>query len=196
MKEERSFILTIDNLISDQACDGLVNYFNMLEANNLTGTRRRVEGALEINKDDSFIYVPDDGYVMHHLPGGLIEELEIGLYHRLLPEYYSKYSILETCKILKNFNNKIQKTKPGGGYHAWHFEADNMLMSHRVLAWIVYLNDDFEGGETEFLYQGVRVKPKKGTAVIWPAAFTHAHRGNPPLDNTKYIATGWFCFFE
>ena len=27
--------------------------------------------------------------------------------------------------------------------------------------------------------------------VIWPAGFTHCHRGNPPLDRDKYILTGW-----
>ena len=40
----------------------------------------------------------------------------------------------------------------------------------------------------------LRVKPKQGTLVIWPAAFTHTHRGNPPLSNDKYIVTGWTEF--
>ena len=54
--------------------------------------------------------------------------------------------------------------------------------------------DRDEGGETEFLYQSMRVKPKQGTLLIWPAAFTHTHRGNPPLSNEKYIVTGWTEF--
>jgi len=40
----------------------------------------------------------------------------------------------------------------------------------------------------------MRVKPKQGTLLIWPAAFTHTHRGNPPLSNVKYITTGWIEF--
>jgi hypothetical protein len=65
----------------------------------------------------------------------------------------------------------------------------------RLLAWSLYLNDVDEGGETEFLYQSMRIKPKMGTFVLWPAFFTHTHRGNPPLSGLKYIATGWveFC---
>ena len=55
----------------------------------------------------------------------------------------------------------------------------------------VYLNDVTEGGETEFLYQKCRFKPEKNTILIWPAQFTHVHRGNPPLSNDKYIITGW-----
>jgi len=60
--------------------------------------------------------------------------------------------------------------------------------------WMVYLNDVEEGGETEFLYQHKRLKPEQGTLVIWPASFTHTHRGNPPLSNDKYIVTGWTEF--
>jgi len=56
---------------------------------------------------------------------------------------------------------------------------------------MLYLNDVEEGGETEFLYQKMRVKPTKGTILIWPADWTHTHRGNPPLSGDKYIYTGW-----
>tara|TARA_B110000977_G_C10900447_1_gene425065 strand:- start:544 stop:753 length:210 start_codon:yes stop_codon:yes gene_type:complete len=48
------------------------------------------------------------------------------------------------------------------------------------------------GGETEFLYQSMRVEPKVGQLTIWPAAFTHKHRGNPPLEGRKTYITGWF----
>ena len=61
----------------------------------------------------------------------------------------------------------------------------------RVLAWMLYLNDVDEGGETEFLYQHVRFKPKRGDFLVWPGGFTHTHRGNPPISNDKYICTGW-----
>ena len=55
----------------------------------------------------------------------------------------------------------------------------------------IYLNEDFEGGETEFLYFNKRIKPKQGRLVIFPAAFTHTHRGNPPIGGTKYLASTW-----
>ena len=55
----------------------------------------------------------------------------------------------------------------------------------------IYLNDVEEGGETEFLHQSVRVKPKTGRIVFWPAGYPFVHRGNPPLKGEKYIMTGW-----
>ena len=59
---------------------------------------------------------------------------------------------------------------------------------------MIYLNDlqdEDDGGETEFLYQSRRVKPKKNLGVVWPGGITHMHRGNPPLKKTKKILTGW-----
>lgn len=87
---------------------------------------------------------------------------------------------------------KIQKTLPKQGYHVWHVEhGPGFDNTKRVLAFTVYLNDIEEGGETEFLNQSIRVKPKTGRIVIWPAGFPYVHRGNPPLEGEKYILTSW-----
>ena len=86
----------------------------------------------------------------------------------------------------------LQKTEPLEGYHTFHCENSNWAYRHRVLAWMIYLNDVEEGGETEWLYQQLKIKPKKNTALIWPGSFTHLHRGNPPISGTKYVLTGWF----
>lgn len=87
---------------------------------------------------------------------------------------------------------KLQVTPPGGGFHNWHNEHSTTHSMERIMAWMFYLNDINYGGETEFLHQRVRLTPTKGTLVLFPAAFTHCHRGNPPLNETKYILTGWY----
>lgn len=92
---------------------------------------------------------------------------------------------------------KLQKTPSKGGYHVWHCEQDSKRHQDRVLAWTIYLNDIPSGeGETEFLWQGLRVQPKAGTVSIFPASFTHTHRGNPVYSCDKYIATGWYTLYE
>ncbi|MCL1037668.1 2OG-Fe(II) oxygenase [Shewanella submarina] len=93
----------------------------------------------------------------------------------------------------------IQKYEQAkGGYPHWHSEqfpqAGHNEALHRVVLYMFYLNDVEEGGETEFFYQGRKVRPTKGTMVIAPAAFTHSHRGNKPLSGDKYIATSWIMF--
>ena len=87
---------------------------------------------------------------------------------------------------------KIQKTLPTQGYHIWHVEYGKSFdQQSRAFVFSIYLNDEKEGGETEFLHFSKRVKPKTGRIVIWPAGFPYLHRGNPPLSGEKYILTSW-----
>lgn len=43
---------------------------------------------------------------------------------------------------------------------------------------MTYLNDVKEGGSTYFSHYDLEIEPRKGLTLIWPAEWTHAHRGN------------------
>lgn len=94
--------------------------------------------------------------------------------------------------------NAQKYVKQSGGYPYWHSEvypqAGHNDALHRIMLFMFYLNDVEEGGETEFYYQNLKVKPKAGRMVIAPAYFTHTHRGNVPVSNDKYILTSWVLF--
>lgn len=106
-------------------------------------------------------------------------------------DYIDEYSMARGHNgTLMNLSYKMQMTRVGESYSAWHSEW-GISASNRYLVWMLYLNDIMEGGETEWLYYNRRIRPKAGDLVIWPAGFTHAHRGNPPLDKKKYVITGW-----
>ena len=85
-----------------------------------------------------------------------------------------------------------------GGYPYWHCELyprdPRAETLHRHLLWTIYLNDGFDAGETEFLFQQRKVKPRVGDLLIAPTAFTHTHRGNRPEGGDKFIATSWILF--
>ena len=116
---------------------------------------------------------------------------------RCLDKYRNHYHVLDSVSDFSSTSVKLQMTEPKGGYHVWHCEQSDAETSRRILAWTIYLNDVPEGeGETEFLWQGVRIQPKAGLCAIWPAAFTHTHRGNPVHSCNKYIATGWFSLYK
>ena len=85
----------------------------------------------------------------------------------------------------------LQKTEPLEGYHIFHCENSNWAYRHRVLAWMIYLNNVSDGGETYFPTQKRKLKPKEGDHYIWPAYFTHPHKGLVSNTQVKYIATGW-----
>jgi hypothetical protein len=92
----------------------------------------------------------------------------------------------------------IQKYPAGGGFKVWHHERDRATIPNctRHLVFMTYLNDVKEGGGTEFAHQReVRgekaLKAEKGLTVIWPADWTHTHRGIVAPNEEKIIATGW-----
>ncbi len=59
---------------------------------------------------------------------------------------------------------------------------------------MTYLNDVEDGGGTEFYHQNLIVKPRKGKTLIWPADWTHTHRGVTSPTQEKYVITGWFNY--
>ena len=102
--------------------------------------------------------------------------------------------IVEKWSIIESIN--VQKYIPGQWYKKWHCERGNPKIKNltRFLVFMTYLNDVDDEGETEFLYQNIKVKPQKGKTLIWPVDWTHAHKGIPSRTQTKYIVTGWFSF--
>ena len=87
---------------------------------------------------------------------------------------------------------KIHKVRKTEGYHTWHYEKSSSQNLERFITYMTYLEVPEKGGETEFLHQSLRMKPVVGKTLLWPAGFTHMHRGNPPLVGEKMYITGWF----
>ena len=94
----------------------------------------------------------------------------------------------------KDMGYAIQRTDPGEFYH-WHIDGGSHQFAYRQLVAVWYLNDvPGPGGETEFLYQGIRVRPEAGKLIGFPPFWTHEHRGVTLEAGVKYIATTWVVF--
>ena len=92
---------------------------------------------------------------------------------------------------------KIQKYNPGDGYFSTHVERDSRRpFCDRLLVFMTYLNTVKEEGGTHFPYQDYTGQPVQGNTLIWPADFTHPHKGIVAPKETKYIITGWYNFTD
>ena len=190
------FIGIYDDVLPEGVCSHLITEFNRLKHECVGSNRQQSEDALRHVKDDYQIFVNMRNYNI--LP--FKEENSVDLFFNGLQQCYDKYteeySVLRSGKISGN-TMKMQRTDPGGGYHIWHSEQGGGDHASRVLVYMLYLNtlDENCAGETEFLYQQKRYRPIENRLIIWPAAFTHAHRGNTVFgDQSKYIITGWFYY--
>lgn len=216
-----NFIMLFEDFFTLKECKETIAWYQLYEDAGMTHNRFNGEGGTpRRKKDDEYLFLTE---IIDGISKGIVEnasdedikqneklkyEIDASrafgtsnifnnrFWNKVWPEYEQKYSTLTNHERIVIKHLKFQKTEIGSGYHIWHEEYQgNKAPDVRVLTWILYLNDVDEGGETEFLYYPGRIKPKAGSLVLFPAYFTHVHRGNPPISNTKYVITGW-CEYE
>jgi hypothetical protein len=193
--EISDFIGIFPNAVSPQTCEKIIEHFEYIKNLGHSTSRKSSEGTRFLDKDNETYFLKADGNsVVSDLDHYFTQEF-VNTFWNCFESYQKKYGVVEAVgKLGFTGKFKIQKNQPGEGYHVWHCEDDSPHTMRRIMTFILYLNDVVEGGETEFIYYPKRVKAQTGRIVLWPAGYTHAHRGNPPLSNTKYIVTGWVEF--
>lgn len=191
----KDFIAIYENAFTAKECEDTIKLFENYHKTGFTYSRL-VKNTYNLNDvDDTSLNINPS--IELDLKSDFINFFHSRFYDYIYPLYNNQYPILQQLRRHASKHIKIQKTCKTQGYHVWHCEYDGSDFSqNRILSWILYLNDVEEGGETEFLYQSLRFKPKAGTFILFPAYFTHTHRGNPPLKDSKYIATGWIEFLN
>ena len=213
---KNSFIEIYKNALPDDVCNSLISIFdreNMSElgskvtqSKTFWGERKDLYSALELGLDD----------INYHYKE-FIDDLDYIVSQKIF-EYNNKYKVwsddlnenlieediesIDTAEKLNNFIYRhgdwmIKKYRhPEDGYNGWHTDwTKHPYFIQRVLSVQFYLNDVEKGGETEFYHQKLKIKPKKGSLVIWPVGFTHTHRGNKPISNDKYIISNFMTTY-
>jgi hypothetical protein len=184
------FIGMVPECFPKKLCKKLVDTHKDLQQLNKTVPGRVSSGVIRAAKDST-----DVDLGVYHIYRDLLHETNSYLqesYNLYMEKYWQIQHYLDS-HIVTAWQIQRYDAKDNGGYHQFHIENSGTNSMRRVMAYIVYLNDIDEGGETEFLHQNIRVKPEAGKVVIFPAYFTHVHRGNPVLSGQdKYIMTGWF----
>ena len=179
------FIIRYRGAFSKEQCEEILHNIEYFENNKLL-----FHDKSKLHREDHKSICLDNSFDVDLLVTQKVSQLILPNYKACIEEYINRFSLLSTNKFLV-YSVKLKKIEAGAGFHAWHYENGSILNSTRAFVIQTYLNDDFDGGETEFLYQNRREEAVAGDVIIFPAAYTHVHRGNPPIGGTKYIATSW-----
>jgi hypothetical protein len=105
----------------------------------------------------------------------------------------SEFAISSYCNInminkpwLPNFFN-IKKYSPGADMGP-HIDSDDPTdIKHPVISGVMYLNDNYEGGEIHFPNQNVTIKPKAGSIIIFPSTDPYVHHPKKINSGNKYM---------
>ena len=172
-------------------CDKIIAYYEKNKGKQIQGQTGRGTIRLETKNRRDISMSPKE----LNLKGNEI----FNEYFATLFEFYKDYnkqwpflaSIVSKLEIGK-FN--IGKYIKGQHFQKTHTERASLGSLHRLLAFMTYLNDVEDGGSTYFSHYDLDIKPQKGLTIIWPAEWTHAHKGNIINSGSKYIITGWLTF--
>jgi hypothetical protein len=96
-----------------------------------------------------------------------------------LQDYESRYN------IRMDFMEAINYVRYNEGQH-FNVHADHGFSYVCTVSSVMYLNEDYEGGELDFRLQGIKVKPQAGDLYIFPSNYMYPHRAMPVTSGTKY----------
>lgn len=171
-----------ENFLSPSECDSLVACFQRC-----TALLVRTGPDADPFWDNRFLWItslPDSEAQARDLMNGtryrIIDELR-SFYGE--PQLYS-----DTIQIVRW--NKGQSMPP----HADNANPDGSehVTPWRAYASVVYLNDDYEGGDIFFPRLATRVQPAKGMLLGFRGDFAHEHGVEEITDGVRYTMPGWY----
>jgi hypothetical protein len=187
-----------NNSISRELCEKIIILFEESSRKyggiTMSGLNKNIKNTLDLRFDSS----NPEQVEFDNIYKILADELHINVnkYLKLL----NNNIFNKTPCTLTSF--QIQKYKKKEGKYIYHNDSLAAKSEFRIITFLWYLNDVYEGGETELLYDNV-IKPEMGKLLLFPANTTYPHCGKMPISNDKYIITGWiymssdkYCTFE
>lgn len=171
-------------------CRGITEYFELHRSKQTRGMTGKGLDLESKNSTDMSIMPRDLKTEGHDAFNHYIEKLKECYFDYLDPWPFLR----EMGSHLEIGTFNVQRYDAGGHFQRVHTERSSLATLHRVLAWMTYLNDVDQGGETTFSHYGLKVMPREGLTLIWPAEWTHAHSGGVINNGPKYIITGWIHF--
>ena len=104
--------------------------------------------------------------------------------------HYSQTLYPFAGKNIKSREHSIHLLKYGVGGHLPAHQDQGI--SSRVLSSVMYLNDNYDGGEIEFVNSGIKLKPEAGSIIFFPSNFLYVHEVYPITEGYRYSMPHWY----
>ncbi len=206
VEKKDMYVKVYENALSNSFCDHIIKKFeenpdfHELYTSTLLDKKLAIQGGIENLKG----YLSRKQTTEIHF--NAIKELkyEDTYVKQQLSKYLNKYVLEldlpeEPLELIGNSDSgyQMKKYNKNEGRYLFHHDFtaqfkrrdEGNQIGYRTLAFIFYLNDVEEGGETTF--PEFKVKPKKGSLLMFPATWNYVHSGNIPKSDDKYIISGW-----
>jgi prolyl 4-hydroxylase len=196
--EQHPWIISFDNFLTDEECDKLI------ELGYVVGYVRSLDAG-EVKADGSFEGITSDDRTSSGAFCGYSSNCRSD---DVAQRIHDRIAKVTGIPVGNSEDLQILKYEVGNKYGLHHDFVDQQLVHQcgpRILTFFLYLNNVEEGGETAFPYLGIQVKPKRGTAVLWPNVFSSdpkqkdlktAHEAKAVIKGRKYGVNSWLHMYE
>ncbi|MGJ3197535.1 2OG-Fe(II) oxygenase [Peribacillus frigoritolerans] len=175
---EEPLILVLENVLSDEECDGLIELSKGKMNRSKIGVTHEVN---EIRTSSSMFFQENE--------------------YDILTKIEKRISTIMNIPVEHGEGIQILKYTPGQEYKA-HYDfftsSSTAAKNNRISTIILYLNDVEHGGETFFPKLNFSVIPRKGMAVYFEYFYNDKnlneltlHGGAPVITGEKWVATQW-----
>ena len=178
-----NFILKDDTLLTKEECDNIIQWV-FANKKFIIDNKNRHTGYEHCDlkyRDDSF---------SESLSNISLQPIARAI-TKLVNSYLEEYPETNPLDAWNVEYVRFKWWKPGDFYSVWHSEHTKNT-PYRVLSFLIYLSDN--EAETEFKRYD-NVATKAGCGIIFPAYFTHHHRGSPcKMGLDRYVLSGYCSF--
>lgn len=182
------FVYTINDCLDESLCNSLITKFEMsgLEHH----YRVDNQGKPRFTQMDIMPLYQRDAVITD-----AVDNIIDAIRYTILPMYgkYTNTQFFPAEWDLERFRIKKYKAKTDDEFGP-HVDVADYASAKRFLAIFFYLNDVMEGGETQFFNEGKWIKPRKGTAVVFPPFWMFPHQGRPAFSNDKYLLSTYLHY--
>lgn len=128
----------------------------------------------------------------------------LGLPSEITSNLINTVNILHDNQLKFIYNSTLKSIEPPqllrydiGDYYHEHNDSETYKDGNltrivpRDISILIYLSEEYEGGELEFCDLQVKIKPKKGMLIAFPSYLEFTHRVHPITSGSRYNIVSW-----
>tara|TARA_R100000353_G_C6507318_1_gene195710 strand:- start:25 stop:633 length:609 start_codon:yes stop_codon:yes gene_type:complete len=181
-----SDFVQVKNFITDDECNDLIKFYDTYFS-----VQHHTNQHTDVFNNKSFQYEVIANQYQKSYARYLMDRIRWGIVNELRKFYNDD-------RFIYNDYCDLVRWKVGEGLN-WHADANYYpsgepnYVSYRTYGSVTYLNDDYEGGEFEFMNEKYgKIKPEKGMMIAFPADLDWVHRVNTVTKGDRYTMASWY----
>lgn len=122
----------------------------------------------------------------------LLVEIRKRIRTKIMEEYQMKAVYADSLNLIKWPHGYVQPAHSD----LENYNGEPHIYNWRQIGCVLYLNDQFEGGEIHFPQHGVTIPVKPRMLAFFPGDVNHAHGVNRVLNGTRYTISSFWTEYE